>query len=156
MRSRRAPMPRMPRHTLQVPAEIVRLHDFRLLSDSIDNLSMEGALAGPSLPATPGEKMLVSFRVPRSSQWIDVDATVVRVVGGRRVGDHGRQLGLKFEPLSIHQRQWLQHVLQHAPPAPPSARPGRRMKEESVRELVVGSGWAHSRFGQMLVRWWEK
>jgi hypothetical protein len=146
----------MPRHTLQVPAEIVRMHDFRLLSDSIENLSMEGALAGPSMPATPGEKLLVSFRVPRTDQWMDVDATVVRVVGGRRVGDHGRQLGLKFDPLSIQQRQWLQYVLHHAPPAPPSARPGRRLKDASIRELVVGSGWTHSRLGQMLMRWCEK
>lgn len=156
MRSRRVPMPRSPRHSVQIPAQIVRLHDFRLLSDCIENLSVGGALAGPSTCAVPGEKLIVSFQIPHSQVWLDVDAVVARVIQGRRPTDRGPQLGLRFESLSSKSQKWLQYILQHAPPAAPKTRPGRRDKHLAVRDLVIGSGWTHSRVGQMLVRWWEK
>ena len=156
MRSRRVPMPRSPRHSVQIPAQIVRLHDFRLLADCIENLSVGGALAGPSGCAAPGEKLIVSFQVPGSQVWLDVDAVVARVIQGRRPTDRGPQLGLRFETLSDKSEKLLLRVLQQAPPSAPKTRPGRRDKRAAVRELVIGSGWTHSRIGQMLVRWWEK
>jgi hypothetical protein len=156
MRSRRVPMPRSPRHSVQIPAQIVRLHDFRLMADSIENLSVGGALAGLSDSATLGDKLLVSFQVPNTQVWLDVDAVVARVIQGRRPTDRCPQLGLRFETMSSNSQRWLQYILQHAPPAAPKTRPGRRDKQMAVRDLVIGSGWTHSRVGQMLVRWWEK
>ena len=156
MRSRRYPSPRAARHSVNIPAEIVRLQDFRLLADSIENLSEGGLLAGPSLQASPGDKLLVSFRVPRTHVWVDLDAVVARVIRGRRANDRGPRLGVQFESTTEKQLQWLQYALSHAPPAPPSSRSSRRNPAQAVRELAIGSGWTHSRFGQMLVRWWDK
>jgi hypothetical protein len=134
----------------------VRLHDFRLLSDCIENLSEGGALAGSSAAASPGEKLLVSFRIPNTDAWVDVDAVVARVLHGRRAGDRGSRLGLQFEGVSVSRRQLLHKAMSHAPPVVPQVRPGRRDVSDAVRTMAIGSGWSHSRLGQMLVRWWEK
>jgi len=156
MRSRRVPIPRTPRHSVKISAQVVRLHDFRLLADSLENLSVGGALVGPSASASPGEKLIVSFRIPKSHVWLDVDAVVARVIEGRRPTDRGPQLGLRFEGISDSSRRWLEYALQNAPPAAPGTRPGRRNKSDAAREMVINSGWTHCAWGQMLVRWWDK
>lgn len=157
MRSRRrVPAPRPPRHAVEMPAQIVRLEDFRLLSSAITNLSSTGALSGLSADARRGEQLIVSFQLPRTQVWVDVDAVVTRVVRGHRSTDPGRQVGLAFTGVSATSQRWIQYVLEHSVPVPPLMRPGRRDRRDAVREFVVGSGWVHSSFGQMLLRWSEK
>src|SRR5215510_6431362 len=87
------------RHTVKIACQVVRERDFSLLADRMVDLSATGALVGPADPALTGERLLVSFRIPRSTVWIDAEATVTRVVHGRRPGEFSRALALEFEDL---------------------------------------------------------
>jgi hypothetical protein len=118
------------RHTrrlARLPCQVVRERDFRLVADTITNLSSTGLLVTPADPVLTGERLLVSFQVPGSSVWIDTEATVARVVHGRRPGEYSRALGLEFDPLPPTARLALQHALGRLAPVPPGARSGRRV-----------------------------
>jgi hypothetical protein len=118
------------RHTrrlARLPCQVVRERDFRLVADTIANLSPTGLLVTPADPVLTGERLLVSFQVPGSSLWIDTEATVTRVVHGRRPGEYSRALGLEFDPLPIAAKLALEHSLGRLMPVPPGARPGRRV-----------------------------
>src|SRR5882724_9562408 len=75
------------RHTVKIECQVVRERDFSLIADRVVDLSASGALVGPADPALTGERILVSFRIPRSTLWVDAEATVSRVVHGRRPGE---------------------------------------------------------------------
>jgi c-di-GMP-binding flagellar brake protein YcgR len=124
------------RHTVKIDCQVVRERDFRLLADRTMDLSATGALVGPADPALTGERILVSFRIPRSSVWIDAEATVTRVVHGRRPGEFTRSLALEFDDLEALQRFMLQETLRSVPPAPPKSAPGRRSSQSLVRGLL--------------------
>ena len=61
-------------------------------------------------PAQVGERVLISFRPPESAQWIDAEATVVRLVTGRTPGAPG--IGLRLEPLAPFERGLLSAALE--------------------------------------------
>ena len=124
------------RHTVKIACQVVRERDFRLIADRVVDLSSTGALVGPADPALTGERILVSFRIPRSSLWIDAEATVTRVVHGRRPGEFSRSLAIEFDDLEALQRFMLQAALSCVPPAPPKSAPGRRSSQSLVRGLL--------------------
>jgi hypothetical protein len=134
--SRSKPSRRSTRHTVKIPCQVVRERDFRLVADRIVDLSLSGLKVMPADPALTGERLLVSFRLPRSRIWVDVEATVSRVVHGRRPGEYTRGLGLEFEGLEGISRLMLKRLLGMAPPAPPGQRPGRR-STVSIRDLAA-------------------
>jgi hypothetical protein len=105
------------RHAVSLPCQIVRERDFRLVADVTFDLSTDGMLVPTEERVLTGEPLLVSFRVPRSSRWIDTEAVVARVVHGRRPGEEGRRLGLSFLGLDLPARQVLFHALRDQPPA---------------------------------------
>jgi hypothetical protein len=115
------------RRSARLPCQVVRERDFRLVADTIANLSPTGLLVTPADPVLTGERLLVSFQVPGSSIWIDTEATVTRVVHGRRPGEYSRALGLEFDPLPPAAKLALTHSLGRLLPVPPGARPGRRV-----------------------------
>jgi hypothetical protein len=115
---------------------VVRERDFRLLADRMLDLSATGVLVGPADPALTGERLLVSFRIPRSSVWVDAEATVTRVVHGRRPGEFSRSLALEFEELEALPRFILKEALRTVPSAPPRSAPGRRSSPSLVRGLL--------------------
>jgi hypothetical protein len=100
------------------------------------DLSESGALVGPADPALTGERIIVSFRIPRSTVWVDAEATITRVVHGRRPGEYSRALAIEFDDLEALPRFMLQEALRVAPPAPPKSAPGRRSSQSLVRGLV--------------------
>jgi hypothetical protein len=110
------------RHTVQIPCQIVRERDFRLVADRIVNLSLGGMLVGPADPVLTGEKLIVSFPAPIWGRWIDAEATVARVLHGRRPGEFRRALGLEFDGLDAWSRFVLEENLRRIPPAPPGTR----------------------------------
>jgi len=114
------------RHSVRIPCQIVRERDFMLVADRIDNLSVTGLMASPADSVLTGEILLVSFRTPGWGLWIDAEATVTRVIHGRRPGEYTRALGLEFDKLTDWQRFVLEKNLRWAPPAPPSTPRGRR------------------------------
>jgi len=96
--------------------------DFFLLGDEIVEASVDGVLlrAG-DIPALVGETVIVSFRPPRSSEWIDAEAEVVRLITGQRPGAPG--FGLELRGLSPFDRERLARSLERYAPRRPRARP---------------------------------
>ena len=136
MRSRLAPPRQSSRHTLKLVCQVVRERDFRLLADRVVDLSTTGALVGPADPALTGERLIISFRIPRSTVWVDAEATVSRVVHGRRPGEFSRSLAIEFGQLEALPRFMLAQALRAAPPSPPKSTPGRRSSPSLVRALL--------------------
>lgn len=105
------------RHAVALPCQIVRERDFRLVADVALDLSTDGMLVPTDLAVLTGEPLLVSFRPPRSTRWLDAEAIVARVVHGRRPGDQGRRLGISFQGLDAASRQLLFSQLRSSPAA---------------------------------------
>lgn len=109
------------RREVILSCQVVRERDFRLVADLALDLSTDGMLVSTTERVLTGEEVLVSFRPPRSSRWLDVSATVARVVHDRRPGDRGRCLGLAFHDLDpASQRLLFRHL--RGLPAPEPAR----------------------------------
>ncbi len=114
------------RHAVQIQCQVVRERDFRLIGDCIVDVSTSGVLVTPADPVLTGERVIASFRLPGSMFWIDVEATIARVIHGRRPSEHTRAIALDFDPLPGLTELVLAAALQGLPPLPPRARPGRR------------------------------
>lgn len=125
-RSPRKATRRSTRHAVRIPCQVVRERDFQLIADRIVNLSEGGLLVSPADPALTGERLIVSFQIPHSGYWVDAEATVARVVHGRRPGEHTRGLALELEGVEEIPQLLLRRVLTRCPPAPPGHRAGRR------------------------------
>ena len=108
----------------------------RTIYRDVVDLSATGALVGPADPALTGERILVSFRIPRSTVWVDAEATVTRVIHGRRPGEFSRSLAIEFDDLEALPRFMLQEALRVVPPAPPKSAPGRRSSQSLVRGML--------------------
>jgi hypothetical protein len=124
------------RHAVHVSCQVVRERDFRLVGDRIVDLSTTGMLVTPADPLLTGERVIVSFCLPSSTFWIDVEATVARVAHGRRPGEHSRALALEFDALPGLTELVLESALQRLPPAAPRSRPGRRSTPGFVAALL--------------------
>lgn len=88
-----------------VSCEIVRDEGFVLLGRSVLDLSETGLRAGFTDEAVAaglvqqlsvGESLWVSFRADHIGMWFDFEAEVARVSAGRRPGDVGPSLGVRF------------------------------------------------------------
>ena len=108
------------RREVLLSCQVVRERDFRLVSDLALDLSTEGMLVSTEQRVLTGEELLVSFRPPRSDRWLDVQATVARVVHGRRPSDRGRCLGLSFHAFDAASRRLLFNQLRGLPPPEPA------------------------------------
>lgn len=128
--------PRSSRRSVKLACQVVRERDFRLIADQIVDLSATGMRVMPADPVLTGERLLVSFQVPRSRMWVDAEAVVARVIHGRRPGEHTRGLGLEFERLPALPGFMLKRALERMPPAPPGQRRGRRATL-GIRELAA-------------------
>ncbi len=111
------------RREVLLSCQVVRERDFRLVSDLAFDLSTQGMLVATHASVQTGEEVLVSFRAPRSKEWIDVSARVARVVQGRRPSDRGRCLGLAFQGLDAAQERILFRHLRGLPAPEPNRLP---------------------------------
>lgn len=132
------------RRTAHVACQVVRERDFRLVADQVVNLSLDGMLVGPADPVLTGEKIIVSFPSPVGKGWIDAEATVVRVLHGRRPGEFRRALGLEFEALDTESRSVLKECLSRIPPTPPGTR-GWTPNARRVPKALIRGGLASAR-----------
>src|SRR3954466_11017813 len=88
------------RRAVRIDCQVVRERDFKLLGDWALDLSPDGILVVSNADVLTGEEVIVSFKVPRTSIVLDTEATVARVVHGRRPTDrHRRALGIAFDSL---------------------------------------------------------
>jgi hypothetical protein len=133
--SRRRP----PRLATHIPAQVVRLSDFSLVADRIVDISDTGMLVQPAEPVLTGDELILSFRAPAWGRWIDAEATVIRVLHGRRPGERCRALGLSYRVLDPRARLVLEQSMRWMPPAPPRHRPGRRSTTTAVERLAAMS-----------------
>ena len=125
-RSTRNATRRATRHSVRLDCQVVRERDFKLIADRVVNLSATGLMVSPADPALTGERLIVSFKIPHSGYWVDAEATVARVVHGRRPGEHTRGLALELENVEEISQMLLGRALTRCPPAPPGHRKGRR------------------------------
>jgi hypothetical protein len=111
------------RRGVLVTCQVVREHDFRRVAQLGLDLSTEGMLVATRDVVLTGEELIVSFRAPLSNRWFDAQATVARVVHGRRPGDRGRCLGLSFHG---NDESWAHEVFKQLRGLPPvhARRPG--------------------------------
>lgn len=111
------------RRAIDVECRVVRERDSRLIARRSVDLSPFGMLVVADVPVLTGEPLWVIFRMPRSQVWMDAEATVARVVHGRRPGDPGRCVGVEFEPLTAGAERALRHALRRVPPPLPMREP---------------------------------
>jgi hypothetical protein len=135
------PSGRKPRHQLRLPCQVVRERDFRLIADRVDNLSVTGLSVSPAEPVLTGEKLIVSFRLPRQGVWIDAEACVTRVMHGRRPGEDQRCLGLAFEQPDRERDRAISRELAFLPPVPP----GRSNRDEPSARILRVLAWFSTR-----------
>jgi hypothetical protein len=93
------------RREIALPCQAVRERDFKLIADRTLDLSLDGLLLPLRARVLTGESLIVSFPIP--GMWIDVEATVARIVHGRRPGDDGLAAGILFHALAPSARAAL-------------------------------------------------
>jgi hypothetical protein len=108
------------RRAIRFECQIVRERDFRLVGKRAIDLSPDGMLVYTDDRVLTGDDVLVSFRLPTTRQWFDTDATVARVVHGRRPTDRGQCLGIEFGSLDEVSRWVIRASLRGLPPPLPS------------------------------------
>ncbi len=134
------PRLRSSRHNMRTNCQVVRERDFSLVADTITDLSLTGMLVSPADPVLTGEKLIISFRLPGTSTWIDTEGFVARVVHGRRPQDRTRGLGILFEDLSHRFRFTLERTLRRLPLCPPSFPRFHSIDTSKLRLLAAMSG----------------
>lgn len=117
--------------------QVVRERDFKLVGRRLLDLSTAGVQVAADAPVLTGEGVIVSFKLPESSKWIDAEAIVTRVVHGRRPSDRGRSLGLRFESLDAPVRALLGDRLRRMAPTLPMRAP-RVDYAATVRRIAQG------------------
>ncbi len=112
------------RRAIEMTCHIVREKDFRLVGGRVIDVSPNGMLVVVMDPVPVGESVIVSFRATELGLWFDTDATVQRVLRGRRPGDpRGEALGLSFGSLESVSRLILRSHLKRLPPPVPKRAP---------------------------------
>ncbi len=116
------------RRGVTLPCQAVRERDFKLIADRTLDISVDGLL----LPlqhdeqVLTGETLIISFPIP--GMWIDAEASVTRIVHGRRPGDDGAACGVLFDVLSPSARAALAGFLHGKPPPLPRRGPLARLR----------------------------
>lgn len=97
------------RRALHIPyGQVIRERDFRVVSNLTVDLSPFGALVCADSQVLTGEEVILSLRPARREHWVDVFATVTRVLHGRRKYDAmGPCLGLQFHDVDVAARRAL-------------------------------------------------
>ena len=115
---------RSPRRSVLLACQVVRERDFKLLGRQLLDLSedgmrvrAEGGGLSSRLNVLTGDAVIVSFLAPFSRRWIDAEASVARVIHGRRPGDRGRGFGLVFEHMEVPTRLRLHREIGWFAPA---------------------------------------
>jgi len=107
------------RRAVGLACTVVRERDFRVVAHQALDISPDGMLVSTEQPLEVGENMIVSFRATQLGLWFDTEASVARIVKGRRDGDRGAAIGLSFSTLDRVKRLILRGHLRRVPPPLP-------------------------------------
>jgi hypothetical protein len=122
--SSQEPVRRSFRRFVRLDCQVVREHDFKMVADLALDLSTNGILVRAKERVLTGEEVIISFKPPRCNQWFDAQATVARVIHGRRPGDYGLCFGLEFHNVDPESKAFLFEKLRGMSP-PDASRPPR-------------------------------
>jgi hypothetical protein len=111
------------RRTARIGCRVRRTDDWSLVGDRTLDMSPQGMLVLSDERIGEGVEVVVSFQATELPIWFDTMATVSRIVEGRRPGDTGRALGLRFETLPAVSRLILRGHLRNLPVARPRREP---------------------------------
>ena len=120
------------RRAVRLGCRVVRRSNWRLLGDRIVDLSPQGMLLLSDERIDSGDEVFVSFEATELPLWFDTRATVTRIVTGRRPGDCGRALGVRFDNLPSVSRLILRGHLRRLP----ETLPQRELPPELLGERV--------------------
>jgi len=104
---------------VETECQCLSVDDFRLLGTEVVDLSPHGMRIRAQELAEVGDQVVLSFRAPGSTEWLDAEARVVRIVWGNREADQGTELGLEFTEISLDTRFRLRCYLREIPPPVP-------------------------------------
>jgi hypothetical protein len=107
------------RHAVGLKCTVVRESDFREVAREAIDLSPSGMLVSTDRELEIGENMIVSFQATQLGLWFDTEATITRLIRGRRFGDEGAGVGLSFSTLDRVKRLILRGHLRRVPPPLP-------------------------------------
>ena len=107
------------RRAFSMSCQIVRERDFKLIAEAAVDVSSDGMRVRTDLDLEPGENVFVSFRATELGIWFDTEAKVARVIHGRRPGDDGKSVGLRFSTMERVKRFILRNPLRRVPPPVP-------------------------------------
>ena len=107
------------RRAVGLTCQVVRERDFRLIADQALDLSPDGMLVSSDHDMAVGESLIVSFKATQLGLWFDTEASVARIIKGRRPGDRGAGIGLSFSTLDRVKRLILRGHLRRVPPPLP-------------------------------------
>lgn len=124
------------RRAVNTQCQVVEESEFVLLGAEAVDISVDGMFVRSEAHPALGTEVFVSFQAPGTEDWIDVSATVARVVRGRRRSDGVSGLGLRFGGMTGGQREVLSESLIGRPPPIP-ARHLRRDYAATVRGLAT-------------------
>ncbi len=124
------------RHALRIPCQVVRERDFRLVGERTLDVSSGGLLVRSHAEVRVGETVVVAFQATPLGLWFESQATVTRVIRGRRPGDNGRGFGVRFNDMSSISRLILRGHLKRVPPPVPK-RPRRIDYAASIEKIAA-------------------
>lgn len=123
------------RRDVLLPCQAVRERDFTLIADRTLDISVDGLLLPVQEEILTGETLIISFAIP--GMWIDAEASVTRVVHGRRPGDDGLACGVLFDVISSSARAALAGYLHGKPPPLPRRGPLARLRRGEATPLLA-------------------
>lgn len=123
------------RRDVLLPCQAVRERDFKLIADRTLDISVDGLLLPVQEEILTGETLIISFAIP--GMWIDAEASVTRVVHGRRPGDDGLACGVLFDVISSSARAALAGYLHGKPPPLPRRGPLARLRRGEDTPLLA-------------------
>jgi hypothetical protein len=105
------------RHAVDLSCSVVREKDSRLASLRAVDLSPDGMRVElKDVDVEAGDRFFVCFRTTAFGIWFYTDAFATRLLRGRRPGEQGRSLALKFGSLSAVSRLCIRGALRRVPP----------------------------------------
>lgn len=126
------------RHAAKLECEVVREADFCRIGTRTLDVSTDGMRVAidECEEVCVGDALFVAVKVPAHVDlWIDARATVTRVVQGRRPGDDGPEIGLRFQNLAAISKLILRGAVRKVPPPLPK-RAARVDYAASVRRVA--------------------
>jgi hypothetical protein len=125
------------RHSVDLPCSIVCEKDFKLASLRTIDLSPNGMRVElRDVDVAIGDRLFVCFRTKPEGRWFFSDAFAARLLRGRRAGEKGPSLGLRFGSLSETSRLCIESDLRGVPPLLPQ-RTQRIDYAKTVRRILA-------------------